>query len=81
MMAFSLTPRQLMQAKEAIEMLSNLSREDPSTSESGLQVAASTNTQAVAHEAIPPSRRSQQPSSICSSSNNTVSSSEAREGI
>ena len=61
-------------------MLSNLSREDPSTSESGLQVAASTNTQAVAREAIPPSRRSQQPPSI-SSSSNTVSSSEAREGI
>ena len=32
MMSFSLTPRQLVQAKEAIEMLSNLSAERPSTS-------------------------------------------------
>ena len=31
-MSFSLTPRQLVQAKEAIEMLSSLSSERPSTS-------------------------------------------------
>lgn len=74
MMAFSLTPRQLMQAKEAIEMLSNLSGEGQSSS--GLA-----NTQArTAAEAIPPSRSNQQPTSS-SSSSITVSSSEAREGI
>ena len=47
-MAFSLTPRQLLQAKEAIEMLSNLSGENQGeNTSSGHQVVQSPESQPI----------------------------------
>ena len=52
-MAFSLTPRQLMQAKEAIEILSNLSGEGQSTSGLAAASAAATSSTRMSQAGVP----------------------------